>query len=102
VVIEKRRGKELLFTREEWLPAAAASDRVGKEDPESEPNWALLSQIAEITGGAVNAPLSEILKRAPAERQISSPLVHPLAIFAFALALADIGIRLVAARNSVP
>ena len=101
VVIEKRRGKELLFTREEWLPAAAVTDQVAKEDPESEPNWALLSQIAEITGGAVNAPLAEILKRAPAERQLSFPLVHLLAIAAFALVLTDIGVRLIASRSSV-
>ena len=98
VVIEKHRGKELLFSRDEWLPAVATGDQVGKEDPESEPNWALLSQVAEITGGAVNAPLSEILKRAPAERQQSFPLVHAFAIAAFALALSDIAVRLVASR----
>jgi hypothetical protein len=98
VVVEKHRGKDLLFSRDEWLPAAAASDQIGKEDPEAEPNWALLSQIAEITGGAVNAPLSEILKRAPAERQLSFPLVQAFAIAAFALLLTDIAVRLVAAR----
>lgn len=99
VVIEKRRGKELLFSREEWLPAATVSEQVGREDPEAEPNWALLSQIAEITGGAVNAPLGEILKRAPAERQITFPLVHVLAMAAFLLALGDIAIRLIGARR---
>src|SRR3546814_7346998 len=43
----------------------------------------------------IYAPLTEILKRAPAERQITFPLVHALAIAAFVLALADIGVRLV-------
>jgi hypothetical protein len=101
VVIEKRRGAELVFSREEWLPAAAASEQIGKEDPEAEPNWALLSQIAEITGGAVNAPLGEILKRAPAERQITFSLVHLLAVAAFVLALGDIGVRLIGVRRAV-
>lgn len=99
VVIEKRRGKELLFSREEWLPSATASEQIGKEDQEAEPNWALLSQVAEITGGAVNAPLAEILKRAPAERQITFPLVHVLAVAAFVLALSDIGVRLIGVRR---
>jgi len=99
VVIEKRRGKELLFAREEWLPSATTGEQIGREDPEAEPGWALLSQIAEITGGAVNAPLAEILKRAPAERQITFPLVHVLAMAAFVLALGDIGLRLIGARR---
>lgn len=99
VLIEKRRGRELVFTREEWLPAATGTDQVGSEDTEAEPNWALLAQIAEITGGAVDAPLAEILKRAPAERQTTFPLVHLLAIAAFVLALGDIGIRLLGVRD---
>jgi Ca-activated chloride channel homolog len=99
VLIEKRRGRELVFSREEWLPAATGGDQVGSEDAEAEPNWALLSQIAEITGGAVDAPLAEILKRAPAERQTTFPLVHLLAIAAFVLAVTDIGIRLLGVRD---
>ncbi|MEW6272822.1 MAG: VWA domain-containing protein [Thermodesulfobacteriota bacterium] len=99
VVVQKRRGDELVFSREEWLPAAAASEQIGKEDPEAEPNWPLLSQIAEITGGAVNAPLAEILKRAPAERQLTFPLVEMLALTAFVLVLLDIGLRLLPARG---
>ena len=99
VTIEKRRGSELVFAREEWLPGATGGDEAGIEDAEAEPNRALLTQIAEITGGAVDAPLTEILKRAPAERQTTFPLVHGLAIAAFALALADIGIRLFGVRD---
>jgi hypothetical protein len=99
VTIEKRRGRELVFSRDEWLPAATGEEQVGSEDPEAEPNRALLSQIAEITGGAVDAPLAEILKRAPAERQTAVPLTHLLALAAFVLAVTDIGIRLVGARD---
>jgi|GEM_PF-342896 len=99
VLIEKRRGRELVFAREEWLPGATGGDQVGSEDSEAEPNRALLSQIAEITGGTIDAPLAEILKRAPAERQTTFPLAHLLATFAFVLALADIGIRLVGVRD---
>ncbi|MBY0276945.1 VWA domain-containing protein [Candidatus Binatia bacterium] len=99
VTIEKRRGRELVFARDEWLPAATGEQQIGSEDAEAEPNRALLSQIAEITGGAVDAPLAEILKRAPAERQSTFPLVHLLAIAAFALALVDIGVRLVGVRD---
>ena len=50
----------------------------------------------------MNAPLAEILKRAPAERQITFPLVHLLAIAAFVLALGDIGVRLIGARTPAP
>ena len=99
VMIEKRRGRDLVFAREEWLPAATGGEDVGSEDAEAEPNRALLTQIAEITGGAVDAPLSAILKRAPAERQSSFSLAHGLALAAFVLALADIGIRLVGVRD---
>ena len=99
VLIEKRRGRELVFSREEWLPAATGDAQVGSEDAEAEPNRALLSQIAEITGGAVDAPLTEILKRAPAERQTTFPLVHMLALATFVLALGDIGIRLLGVRD---
>ncbi len=101
IVVQKRRGAELVFSREEWLPAAAASERIGREDPEAEPNWSLLSQIAEITGGAVNASLADVLERAPAERQIGFPLAATLALVAFLLALTDIGLRLVASGPSL-
>ena len=70
---------------------------IQSEDPEAEPNWALLSQVAEMTGGAVNASLADVLKRAPAERQIGFPLVETLALAAFALVLADIALRLLVA-----
>lgn len=100
VVIEKRRGEQLVFSREEWLPAAAGEAEAEREDPEAEPNWALLSQIAEISGGAVNAPLADVLKRAPAERQISFPLVAVLSLAVFVLVLADIGVRLLPSRGA--
>ena len=43
--------------------------------------------------------MSENGRTAPAERQTTFPLVHGLAIAAFVLALADIGIRLVGVRD---
>jgi hypothetical protein len=101
VVIKKQIGREAVFSREEWLPEAKAQRELGGEDPEAEPNWALLSQIAEITGGAVNPPLGTLLTRAPADRQASTPLDHPLAIAALVLALGDIALRLVALRSRV-
>src|SRR5690606_19434513 len=73
-IITQRDGKAL-HRHEEWLPAPAASGRADAiEDPEAEPDRSLLQQIAEITGGAVDASLDEILRRAPAERQFVSPL----------------------------
>jgi hypothetical protein len=91
-----RRGGTVTFARDEWLPEATSEETVGEEDPEAEPNWALLSQIAETTGGGVNAPLAEILKRAPADRQVASPLVQLLAMTALALVAGDILLRLLA------
>ncbi|HYC22240.1 MAG TPA: VWA domain-containing protein [Candidatus Bathyarchaeia archaeon] len=96
-VVSKRVGRELIFRHEEWLPEATPETEVGGEDPEAEPNWPLLSQVAEITGGAVNPPLSAILARAPADRQVSSSLVPMLSVAALVLALADIALRLVGA-----
>jgi hypothetical protein len=67
--------------------------RASGEDPQVEPNWPLLEQIAEITGGAVNAPIGEILTRAPADRQIAFPLTWMLVAGAFALVIVDILVR---------
>ena len=93
VEVAMERNGEVVFVRDEWLPQAAADARANREDPEAEPNLALLEQIAEITGGSVNASIDRILKRAPAERQITFPLAYWLALGAFGLALADIGVR---------
>jgi len=87
----ERRGA-VVFTRDEWLPQAAEA-RARREDPEAEPDRALLEQIAEITGGKVGAPLDQILARAPAEHQVSFPLAYWLTLGAFGLALIDIAIR---------
>ena len=37
VLIEKRRGRELVCSREEWLPAATGDAQVGSEDAEASP-----------------------------------------------------------------
>jgi von Willebrand factor type A domain-containing protein len=100
VQIALKRRNATVFTRDEWLPALAASEDASVEDPEAAPNWALLSQLAEITGGAVNPPIATVLARAPADRQTSFPLAHQLAVAALALVLVDIGVRLVAAPES--
>src|SRR5262249_18633885 len=78
LAVELRRKGQVVFTRDEWLPAAGAPREASTEDPEAEPNWPLLAQIAEITGGAVNPPLATILARAPADRQLAFPLAPAL------------------------
>ncbi|MDG2308072.1 MAG: VWA domain-containing protein [Candidatus Binatia bacterium] len=93
VEIAIERNGEVVFTRDEWLPQASAAAQARREDPEAEANMALLKQIAEVTGGSVNAPIDKILKRAPADRQITFPLAYWLALGAFGLALIDIGVR---------
>ena len=90
----RRDGKEL-FHQEEWLPALATVEQAGAEEPEAEPDRAMLQQIAEITGGAVDADLSTILRRAPAERQIVSPLGGWFAMAALGVLILDLGLRLV-------
>jgi hypothetical protein len=80
------------------LPAAGAPREASIEDPEAEPNWPLLAQIAEITGGAVNPALAAILSRAPAERQTTFSLAPALGAVALLLALADIALRLIPLR----
>lgn len=47
----------------------------------------------------MNAPLAEVLKRAPAERQVSFPLVAVLSLAVFVLVLADVGVRLLPSRG---
>jgi hypothetical protein len=93
VEIEMQRDGETVFRRDEWLPQASSTARASGDDPESEPNWPLLEQIAEITGGSVNSGFAKILAREPAERQISFPLAHWLTHGAFALLLVDILLR---------
>lgn len=93
VEIAMERDGEVVFTRDEWLPQASAAARAQQEDPEAEPNLPLLKQLAEITGGSVDATIEKILKRAPADRQITFPLAFWLALSAFGLALIDIGVR---------
>lgn len=93
VELAMERDGEVVFVRDEWLPQASADAQGLREDPEAEPNLALLEQVAEITGGSVNASLDQILERAPAERQITFPLAYWLALGAFGLALVDIGVR---------
>ncbi len=93
VEIAMERGGKVVFTRDEWLPQASAAAQARREDPEAEPNLALLAQIAEITGGSVNPSVEQILTRAPADRQITFPLAYWLALGAFGLALVDIGVR---------
>ncbi len=93
VEIALERDGRIVFTRDEWLPQASAEGRSAREDPEADPDLDLLEQIAEITGGSVDAPLEQILTRAPAERQTTLPLGHWLALAAFGLVLVDIGVR---------
>lgn len=93
VEIAMEREGQVVFTRDEWLPQASAAAQTQQEDPEAEPNLALLKQVAEITGGSVNAAVDQILERAPADRQITFPLAYWLALGAFGLALIDIGVR---------
>jgi Ca-activated chloride channel homolog len=98
IAVELRRDGRTVFARDEWLPAAGETPQASTEDSEAEPNWPLLAQIAEITGGAVNPPLTTILARAPAERQTAVPLAAALGAAALLLALADIALRLLPAR----
>jgi Mg-chelatase subunit ChlD len=94
VVVTLRRDGRTLFSHDEWLPPAAGEEEVKVEDPEAEPDRALAAQVAEITGGAVDAPLEAVLARAPAERHTARPLARALAALALALAAADVAIRL--------
>lgn len=94
VVVALRRGGATVFARDEWLPVAPAETTATAEDAEAEPNRALLGRLAEISGGALDAPLERILARVPAERRVAWPLADPLALAAILLALADIALRL--------
>jgi len=100
VVVSLARNGQNVFTRDEWLPSAGQPQEASTEDPEAEPNWSLLAQLAEITGGEVNAPLATVLSRAPADRQIALPLAPTLAAAALVFALTDVALRLLLARAS--
>lgn len=98
VVVTLRRDGRTLFSHDEWLPPAAGEEEARLEDPEAEPDRPLAAQVAEITGGAVDAPLGTMLARAPAERRTARPLGGALAALALALAAADVAIRFLPAR----
>ena len=92
-ILPLRDGKELQ-RHEEWLPPPTSLDPIGVEDPEADPDQSLLQQIAEITGGSVDPERHTILRRAPAERQIVSPLGAWFLMSALGLVLFDLGLRL--------
>ncbi|MFM7140651.1 MAG: VWA domain-containing protein, partial [Alphaproteobacteria bacterium] len=98
VVVTLRRDGRTLFSHDEWLPPAAGEEEARAEDPEAEPDRALAAQVAEITGGAVDAPLETVLARAPAERRTAHPLGRELAALALALAAADVALRFLPTR----
>jgi len=93
VVVTLRRGGRTIFSHDEWLPPAAGEAEARTEDPEAEPDRALAAEIADITGGAVDAPIETVLARAPAERRSAHPLARALAMLALALAAADVLVR---------
>ena len=98
VVVTLRRDGRTLFSHDEWLPPAAGEEEARVEDPEAEPDRALAAGLAEIAGGAVDAPLEAVLARAPAERRTAQPLARALAALALALAAADVAVRFLPAR----
>ncbi len=86
-------GTEIAWSREDWLPRAAGLPAVTSEDPAAPPDRLLLERIAESTGGALDAPLSTVLARAPAERERSDPMLPWLTWLALVATAADIVLR---------
>jgi uncharacterized membrane protein len=56
-------------------------------------NMQLLERLASATGGAVNAPLRELIRREPGTRGVEHPLDWLLIPLAMAFFLADVGLR---------
>ncbi len=84
---------DVAWSREEWLPRAGGARLASTEDPEAPPDRRLLERLAQVSGGQLDAPLSTILARAPADRQRTEPLLAWLVLVALLCAGADIALR---------
>jgi hypothetical protein len=64
------------------------------------PNMLLLERLASATGGAVNAPLREVIRREPGTRRVEHHLDWLLLPLAMLFFLADVGLRRFDRRSS--
>jgi uncharacterized membrane protein len=76
----------------------AVSFPAGDDEPQEEfltdtPNTQLLERLASATGGAVNAPLRELIRREPGTRGVEHPLDWLLIPLAMIFFLTDVGLR---------
>lgn len=71
----------------------ATDEQPREEFYTDEPNTLLLERLAAATGGAVDAPLREVIRREPGTRRVEHRLDWLLIPLAMMLFLADVGLR---------
>jgi hypothetical protein len=84
-LVEDRRGRRISY------PALGYTQpyEVGAEQPRTEANIALLSRLAEVTGGAINVQATESASRVEITKSYQ-PIRQPLIILSFLLFLLEI------------
>jgi Mg-chelatase subunit ChlD len=87
-----RRGKQI-SERTEMIHIPAAEDDAQEEQPSRHPNMALLTQLAEGTGGKMNPSVRDLLQHQPGTRRMYYALAHILLPLAMLLFLADVAVR---------
>lgn len=93
LTVIRRSDRQQISERTETVHIPAAEMESQEEEPPRHPNMALLTQLAEGTGGKMNPGVHDLLANQPGSRQIQYPLDRILLPLAMLLFLADVAAR---------
>jgi hypothetical protein len=88
-----RRGAHEVSQRTTELTIPGADAEPQEEFEADGPNLPLLQQLTAATGGAMDAPVRQLVSRQPGSRRFDEPLDWFLVPAALLLFLADVGLR---------
>ncbi|HVN84091.1 MAG TPA: VWA domain-containing protein [Candidatus Binatia bacterium] len=93
VTIIKRRGEKDVLEHTAVVDVPNDDEPLNEERFAPVPDTALLTEVAEATGGKLNPPIRELVARKPGTRQLSHSLDYLLIPLAMALFVADVAVR---------
>jgi len=93
LTITTRLGNRDVRQRTELVTIPATDEEPQEEFEVDHPNLAMLQELTQKTGGAVDAPVRSIVGRKPGTRRIDHPLDWVLIPAAMVLFLADVAVR---------
>jgi Mg-chelatase subunit ChlD len=93
LTITRRNDRQQISERTEVVHIPAGEVALQEEQPPRHPNTALLTQLADGTGGKMNPNVRDLLDDQPGSRRMEYPLDHVLLPLAMLLFLADVAVR---------